>query len=327
MKKTLAVIAAMTSLWLHATERELKPVTFACHWMPQAQFAGYYLAKDKGFYRRNGLDVSIEHANATSSNTGMLLDGKAQFASLFLTNAIRLAAENKGIAHLAQLSAGSSLILAARKSAGINAPKDMNRKKLGLWRSDFQDVPLTFLKQQNISCRIIPVSDGIGLFLRNGIDVLTVTSYNELFKLTAAGVKPESLTMLKMSDYGLNIPEEGIYCMTAFLNNNPDTCRDFVQASLEGWKYAFKNPEEAMEAVASRMREQRLPFTKAHQRWMLDKLAELMLPAGLDSDFTTLNENTYLQAAGILKLSNHINNTPPFPSFKPQPREAKHVEQ
>lgn len=326
MKKAFAVIAAMTALWLNATERELKPVTFACHWLPQAQFAGYYLAKDKGFYQRYGLDVNIEHASATSSNTEMLLGGKAQFASLFLTNAIRLAAENKGIAHLAQLSAGSSLILAARKSAGINSPKDINRKKLGLWRSDFQDIPLTFLKQQNIACRIIPVSDGIGLFLRNGIDILTVTSYNELFKLTAAGIKPESLTMFKMSDYGLNIPEEGIYCMTTFLNEHPDTCRNFVMASLEGWKYAFKNPEEAMEAVATRMREQRLPFTKAHQRWMLDKLSGLMLPAGLDSNFSTLDENTYRHATDILKLSNHINNPPSFSSFKPQPLETKHVE-
>ena len=293
---------------------ELRPITFMCHWQPQAQFVGYYLAKEKGFYRRYGLDVTIKHAGTTVSNTEMLFQGKVQFISTFLAAAIKLNGEKARMVNIAQLFRHSSLLIVARKNDGIKTVSDLNGRRVGVWYSDFEDIPLRFLESGGLRCHIVMIGGGVNMFLFGGVDAVNITSYNEFHSLLMAGVRPDSLTVFRMSENNLDIPEDGIYCRKEYYERNPDLCRDFARASLEGWSYAAQHPEEALELVERLLKEEHVSLARVHQRWMLREVLKLIFPPDVVGNAALTREN-YLRTAELLKSSGKIAGYVPFEEF------------
>ncbi len=312
----LAAVLMPFSLAAQGTgEREMKKITFASHWLPQAQFAGFYMAKEKGFYRKYGMDVEIIHATATVSNSGLLKDGQAQFASFFLASGIGMRSNGFKIVNIGQFFKHSSLIIAARKSEGIESINDLNGKSFGIWLGDFWDTPLKFLQNHKINCKVVGLGSGVDLFLWKGVDAQVVTIYNELHSIYMAGVKPEELSLFQMKDYELDIPEDGIYCKEDFFKANPELCRDFVRATVEGWKYAFTHEKETLEYVMCLMKRNRLPLTKVHQQWMLRYLRELMEADASGMQKTGLTEVMYKTAADLMKETGKIKTVPAYNDF------------
>ncbi len=307
-------------------ERELKKITFACHWLPQAQFAGFYMAKQKGFYRKYGMDVDIVHATATVSNTGMLKDGKAQFASFFLAAGINMRANGMKIVNIGQFVKHSSLIIVARKSEGIESINDLNGKSLGVWLGDFQDTPRKFLREHKLNSKIVNLGSGVDMFLWKGVDAQVVTIYNELHSIYMAGVKPKELSLFKMNKYKLDIPEEGIYCKEDFFSANPELCRNFVRATVEGWKYAFNHEKETLEYVTNLMKRNRLPLTKVHQQWMLRHFRDLMETDSYGMQKTGLSESMFNTTADLLKDTGKIKTIPAFNDFYKGGNQAGHLD-
>lgn len=298
-------------------EREMLKVTVWTQWLPQAQFAGYYLAREKGFYRKYGLDVEIMNATPTSTNVTPLLNGKADFASLFLSTGIRLRAEGNKIVNLAQLFQHSSLVLVAKNTSGIKSIKDFNNRKIGIWRSDFRDIPMKFLERNGIQAEIIFMNSSVDMFLWGGVDVMTATVYNELHTLMMSGLRRDQMYTVFLKDNNMDVPEDGIYCREEYYRANPEICRNFVNATMEGWNYALSHPEEALDVVERVMRDARLPVTRTHQRWMLDKVGKLIFPNGPAAASEPLSREVYLRTAELLASAGRINNIPKFEEFCP----------
>jgi len=295
--------------------KELNKIRFGCHWLPQAQFAGYYLAREKGFYRKAGLEVEIVHAGATTSNVDMLQENKVDFASLFLATAVRIDAEGGDLVNVGQLFRHSSLILAARKASGINDLKDLNGKKIGIWRSDFRDAPMQFLQQQGIKAEIVFMNASVDLFLWGGVDAMLVTTYNELHALAMAGVKTGDLQLFRLKDYQLDIPEDGLYCHASFYRANADLCRRFVAATMAGWQYAATHQDEALETVERIMRENHLPFARCHQKWMLKETLALIYPNGITEQVPGFSPTEYQSAVKLLQAAGRLKQARPFEDF------------
>ncbi len=312
---TAALIVALAAAQAFAAERTLKKATLIPLWSPQAQFAGYYTALDKGIYRKHDIDLTIISGGPNYSSATYLAKGKADFALLWLTTALKEQAAGVKLVNIAQIVQKTSIMLIARKSSGIRTPADMNGKKVGLWGGDFAIPPHAFFKKFHIRVHEVPQSYTVNLFLRGGIDVTSAMWYNEYHTIIDSGVDPDALKVFFLKDEGLNLPEDGLYALEKTVNNDPDLAREFVAASLEGWQYAFAHPDEALDIIMKYMRAAKIPANRMHQKWMLARMRDLIMPQGNTAGYGRLARSDYETTARILLDNAVIRKIPPFDSF------------
>jgi NitT/TauT family transport system substrate-binding protein len=297
-----------------AEETASRLVRFIPHWSPQAQFAGYYVAKDKGFYARRGLEVELLRGGPDNPAGPALAQGRAEFASMFLSGGLELRSREVPAVNVGQIVQRSALMLVAKKSSGILSPIDLDGKRVSIW-PEFQAQPLAFFRHYHMNVTIIPQGYTLDLFLLGGVDAASAMWYNEYNTLIHAGINENELSVFFLADYGANFPEDGLYCLESLVRDDPDLVRDFVQASLEGWLYAFDHPEEALDAVMLRVQEANLPTNRVHQRWMLARMRDIIQPEGGNIPLGRLEEQEYELVATELFESGVITHIAPFRSF------------
>jgi len=292
--------------------QELTAVSFLPQWAPQAQFAGYYVAYQKKFYRNANLDVNILRGGPDQMATECLENDRVDFCSMFLTTGITKRAQGVKVVNIAQVVQRSALMLVTKKSSGIHSPEDLQGKKVGLWGGDFRVQTDAFFRKYHLSVQGIPQSTSLNLFLRGGVDAASAMWYNEYHTIMNAGIDPDELTIFLLSDHGLNFPEDGLYCMEDTFKKNPTLCCDFAEASIEGWRYAFAHPEEAVDIVLEYMSEAKIASNRAHQRWMLSRMKDIILPSDGGTNMGLLKEEQYLQVAQELERNGFIDRIPDF---------------
>ena len=293
----------------------LKKVSFLPHWVPQAQFAGYYVAQEKGFYSEAGLLVEMLCGGPENIPLTELADQTVDVGSTFLTSAIKSRAEGNDIINIAQLVQRSALMLVVRADSGIESPRDLNGRRVMLW-SSFDLQPKALFRKFDVHPEIIPQQYGFNLFLRGGAAAASAMWYNEYHRMLNAGYNEDELRVFRYEDYGLNFPEDGLYCRRDFFQADPSRCRAFVQASIRGWLYAFEHMEEALDITMRYIRRANVPTTRVHQRWMLSCMRELMLSEdGSAVGLGQLDEQAYDNVANQLKAAKIIDKITPYQEF------------
>lgn len=297
-----------------AAEPDLKKLSFLPHWTPQAQFAGYYMALNKGFYRKHGIDLTIIQGGPSKSATEYLHDRKTDIATLWLSSALQMADQGVEIVNIGQVIQRSALVLVTRKSSGILTPEQMNGKKVSLWPADFQIQPTAFFNKFKLNNIFITTENPINLFLRGAVQVTSAMWYNEYHTLINSGIDPEEMQLFFFDKVGLNFPEDGIYVRKETLESDPEIACSFVAASLEGWLYAFANREETLDVMLSVMEDAHIPARRVHQRWMLDRMHDLIF-AATDDDLMVLQKEDYQRVGDILQSSGLVSTLPSYESF------------
>jgi NitT/TauT family transport system substrate-binding protein len=293
-----------------------KRLSFIPHWSPQAQFAGYFVAYEKGFYRQQGIDLNLITGDPRRPPTEALENGGVDFATMWLSTAIQRASEGVRILNLAQVIQRSSLMLVAKKARGITAIKDLTGKKVGVWGGDFRIQPEALFRKYGLAVKIVPQSYSINLFLRDGIDAASAMWYNEYHTMISAGLNEDELTTFFFADYGLNFPEDGIYVLERTFRQDPGLACAFARASMEGWYYAFDHPEEALGIVLKRMEAAKVPANVVHQRWMLNRMKDLILGKGGEKTAAgLLQKEDFETVAKEMKAQGLINRIPGHASF------------
>ena len=252
----------------------LQKVTFFPYWVANAQFAGYYMAIEKGIYKHYGIDLEIIPYQPFITTTDLIKDGKVDFAALWLVNAIELKASGVDLVNIAQPSTRSSLMLITKKSSGIDALEKMNGKNAGIW-SGFDMQPKALFNKYHLDVNIIPIGSTNNLFLMDGVDIIIANWFDEYHSLLNNGLDSSDMNTFFFADYGLNFLEDGIYCSAEKLNSDPELCANFVRATLEGWAYAFDHPDETIDVVVKYAHNSKLPVNRIHQKWMLDRYKDL----------------------------------------------------
>jgi len=297
-----------------AEDSSMRKVSFQPQWAPQAQFAGFYAAIDKGFYQNHNIDLNMIKGGPDVPSLTTLKSGKADLVSMILATAIEQRAQGVKLVNIGQIVQKSSLILVAKKKSGIQKIEDFNGKKMSIW-SDFAVQPKALIRKYNLQVTLIPQSLTMTLFLRDAVDISSAMWYNELHALQDAGYEEDELIPFFFSDYGLNFPEDGIYCMEEFLKNQGDLCGDFVKATCEGWQYVFEHPDEALDIVMKYVEQAQMPTNRAHQKWMLSRMKDIIFPEGKTIPLGELTEDDYNTVTKELLQCGVIQTIPEYSEF------------
>ncbi len=259
-----------------AMARGLTKVRLQIHWIHQAQFAGFYLAKDAGLYRQAGLDVEIVPGGPGIDPLANLWQGKCQFATGWLSGGLETRSKGHRLVLLAQLIQRSALLLISLADRDISSVKDLQGRRVGLWGGHFDLLPHALFKREGIKVQEVTQNASMAPLLLGAVDAACAMQYNEYHQLIQSGVDPDEMVVFDFADMGLNFPEDGIYCMEGLWRENPSLCRRFTKASLAGWRLALDQPDLALASVMKRVDSARLASNLAHQRWMLRSMLRLI---------------------------------------------------
>ena len=280
MKKLLtgAFLAAFAASGAHAAD----DVTLQLKWVTQAQFAGYYVAKAKGFYDEEGLNVTIKPGGPDIAPSQVIAGGGADVVIDWMPSA--LAAREKGLAlvNIAQPFASSGLMLTCLKETGITTPADFADKTLGVWFYGNEYPFLSWMSQLGLKTdgsaggvTVLKQGFNVDPLLQKQAACISTMTYNEYWQVIEAGVKPEDLVTFKYQDMGVATLEDGLYVMEDKLADPAfeDKMVRFVRASMKGWKYAEANTDEAAMIVLEN--DETGAQTEGHQKTMMSEIAKL----------------------------------------------------
>lgn len=287
-------------------------VTLQLKWVTQAQFAGYYVALDKGFYEEEDLNVTIKPGGPDIAPVQVLLGGGADVMVDWLPSA--LAAREKGapIVNIAQPFAKSGLMLTCLKEHGITSPADFPGHTLGTWFFGNEIPLLSWMGKLGYSTdgsdggvTIQKINFNVDPLLQKQVECATTMTYNEYWQVIDAGLTPDDLVVFKYEDEGISTLEDGLYTTE---ENLADPAMEeklvrFVRASMKGWKYAEANPDEAAEIVLEN--DQTGAQTEKHQKRMMGEIAKLT-----EGSNGALDEAAFDRSAAITMEGGMITKAP-----------------
>lgn len=275
---TIAAGLAMASSAVYGADK----VTLQLKWVTQAQFAGYYVAQDKGFYTDENLDVTIKPGGPDIAPAQVIAGGGADVVLDWMPSALATREKGVNIVNIAQPFKTSGMMLTCRKETGIKSPEDFRGKTLGVWFFGNEYPFLSWMSQLGISTtggadgvRVLKQGFNVDPLLQKQADCISTMTYNEYWQIIDAGLSPEELVVFKYQDYNVSTLEDGIYVMEDDLKNAAfkDKMVRFVRASMKGWKWAEKNPDAAADIVLNN--DTSGAQTEKHQRRMMREIAKL----------------------------------------------------
>ena len=273
MKQKLAYcLLPILMLILAPTISQAEDFVLTTAWTAQAQFAGYYIAKEKGFYREVGLNVTIQHPSLTTSAFNRLKTEKCDGAMFSMMAAMDFISQGIPLVNIFQDSMNSSNILISRWDTD---PLKMKGKKVAIFNSDPNYLTYIMSKKEKMNYQLIPFTSNINLFLSGAVDATMVVSYNEYFQLMQAGYKLSEESVYRFSDHEYNIQENGVYVKRDYFKSHRETCQKFAQASRKGWDWVAAHPKEALDIVMKYVRRYNSPTNRVMQQMMLEEVLRL----------------------------------------------------
>ena len=303
--KRLSLVWLLLVSFLPARAQDV--LYFMPQWTPQTQFAGYYVAVEKGFYAEEGLEVVIDHfgGSSTESVVDKLAHRNVDIITTQLISA--LLAREKGIklVNVLQTSQVNGLMCAARFP--IESPQSLEGAKIGRWKAGFGEVSDLFCYKNGLNVQWIPYIQGINLFVSGAVDALLCYSFSEYLQLVlATGGIPEG-NVIRFRDFGLDFPEDGLYVTESYYKKNKELVDKFVRASRRGWEYAREHREEALEISMEVVRSYHVATNRTLQRMMLDEMLDLQVnPVTGVADFAPVNRKVFESLNAMLRETGHL---------------------
>jgi NitT/TauT family transport system substrate-binding protein len=261
-------------------------VTLQLKWVAQAQFAGYFVAKDKGYYEDEGLDVDIKPGGPDIAPEQVIAGGGADVIVDWMAAA--LAARDKGVdlVNIAQPFAKAGLEIACPKDGPIKKVEDFKGHTIGVWFFGNEYPFFAWMNKLGIptdggpnGVKVLKQSFDVQPLIQHQADCIHVMTYNEYGQLLDAGYKPEDLLVFNYSELGQNMLEDGLYASQEKLKDPAfqDKMVRFVRASMKGWHYAAEHPDEAAEITVDAGAQD-----EHHQQYMAGEVAKLIGDGKLD---------------------------------------------
>ena len=334
-KVALVVLLAMAAVGVLSTaagattrtsgSQKLTKVTLQLKWVTQAQFAGYYAAKAKGYYKSAGLDVTIKPGGPNIIPEQVVAGGQAQFGIDWLSSLMLSRAKGVGLVSISQVFNKSGLTLLTWKDTGLNTVAKLKGKKVANWLGGNEFEVFAALAKygmdpaHNKGVTIVQEPFTMGFFLQRQADAASAMTYNELAQVLEAE-NPKTgklytmndLNVIKMQSVGTSMLEDNIFTTSNYLKSaaNRDTAKKFIAASLRGWIYCRDHAKDCVNTVLANG--PALP--RGHQTWQMNEINALIWPA--PKGVGLMDAASYARSARIVATYGKLKKVPGHEAYR-----------
>ena len=273
MKQLTYILFLLTMLAQEAVAQN-ETIVFTPQWTAQAQFAGYYVAEAKGFYKEAGVKVRIEHPTATQPAMSRLRNNKCQATTLQLCQALEIVDANIPLVNILQTSMNNAMVIVSAR--GKN-PLKQKGARVGIWSVGFGQLAICMSIKDHLDYEWIRFAQNVNLFLSGALDATLAMSYNEYYQLVQAGIETNDKNVYRFCDHGYNVQEDGVYMTREYYANHKDQAHRFAQASRKGWEWAAQHPDETLDIVMQHVDKAKIATNRVMQRLMLKEVLRLQV--------------------------------------------------
>ena len=284
---------------------ELTEVKLQLQWVAQAQFAGYYAAKEQGFYEAEGLDVEIVEGGPDIVPQDVLSSGDVDYAISWVPKVLGSIEQGAKITNVAQIFERSATTQISFKDKNITAPDQLTGKKVGSWGFGNEWELFAGMQKNGVEVgdiKLVQQAFDMNGFLDGDIDAAQAMTYNEYAQVletenpaTGELFKPEELNVINWNDVGTAMLQDAIWANSDKLADPAyaDQTTRLIKASIKGWIYARDNPQETATIVA----DSGSTLGESHQLWMTNEINKLIWPS--TSGIGTIDDAAWKQTVDI----------------------------
>ena len=287
-----------------ATDSQDETIVFTPQWTAQAQFAGYYVAEAKGFYREAGVNVKIKHPTSTQPAMSRLRNNQSQATTLQLCQAMEIVDDGIPLVNILQTSMNNAMVIV---SARGRDPLKQKGAKVGIWSVGFGQLAICMSIKDHLDYQWILFAQNINLFLSGALDAMLAMSYNEYYQLVQAGIEVTDKNIYRFCDHGYNVQEDGVYMLRDYYEKHKDQARRFAQASKKGWEWAAQHPEEALDIVMEYVNKENIATNRVIQRLMLKEILRLQIDRESKKREFRLRPDMVRQASRLMVENNMLD--------------------
>jgi len=306
MRRSMLVVlmaSLVAMLWAGgAGAQSPDKVQLQLKWVTQAQFAGYYAAKAKGFYTAENLDVTIRPGGPDIVPEQVVAGGGAQFGIDWLPSLLSARDQGAPLVNIGQVFAHSGMREIAFKSSGIKGPADLKGRKVAVWFGGNEFELLATLDKykidRNKDLTLVQQPFDMNLLLQKKVDAAAAMTYNEYKQVLDAGVKPDDLVVIDFNREGTAMLEDGIFAKADWLKDpkNKQIAARFLRASLKGWEFCRDHASDCVEIV---LKESPV-LGRPHQQWMMAEVNKLVWgPPAPKSPLGKMDAESFKRTADI----------------------------
>jgi NitT/TauT family transport system substrate-binding protein len=275
MKINLIKIIIPGLLFLSAvSSRAQDKLVFTPQWTAQAQFAGYYVAQEMGFYRDAGVDVEIVHPSATISAMNRIRRNESHATTLQLCQAMEIIDSGIDMVNILQTSMNNGMVIVSRRDMD---PLTQKGARVGIWSAGFGQIAICMSQKEGLDYEWIRFASNVNLFIKGAIDATLAMSYNEYYQIVQAGYELSEKNVYRFCDHGYNVQEDGVYMTRTYYLKHKDQARKFAEASRRGWEWAVDHPEETLDIVMKYVKDNHIATNRPMQRLMLQEVLRLQV--------------------------------------------------
>jgi len=298
-------------------------VTLQLKWVTQAQFAGYYAAKAKGYYDEEGLDVNIKVGGPSITPEQVVLGKQADFGIDWLPSLLAARDNGQDLVNIAQVFTRSGMTELTWKDSGITSIGQMRGKKVGVWCCGNENELYAALNKNGMNPKtdvtIVNQPFNMDLFLKRQVDAAAAMTYNELAQVlettnpkTGKLYQPSDLNVIKLNDVGTGMLEDGVFVRGDWISDkdHQETAKKFLAASFKGWVYCRDHVQECTKIVL----DNGPTLGKGHQTWQMNEINALIWPA--PGGIGVMSKSDYQQTAQIAQKFGVIKKAPSSDAYR-----------
>lgn len=309
----LIIGISIISFFLSSSQARQKgntEITVRLKWTIQTQFAGYFVALEKGYYQEKGLTVHIKEGSYGKNPLKTVKNEVEEFGVQWASDLI---AEGDNFISIANIVKDNGFVLISKKNKGIDHISKFKDHTISTWFIGHEYQLKTLLKKYNLTEKEIKLTSqkwDMSQFYNDEIDVISAMSYNELLDIFDNGYPKNKLNIFNLRDEGVGFPGQNIFTTRSFYKTNPLICEKFVKASIKGWQYAINHPKEAVDIVMKYDYEKEL--NRDHQYNQMKAMIKLIradeYPLGIHrvEDYKFISD--IYQKYGIIKRDQKIES-------------------
>jgi len=249
-------------------------IVFTPQWTAQAQFAGYYVAEAKGFYREAGVKVRIEHPSSTQPAITRLRNNMCQATTIMVCQALEIIDDGIPLVNILQTSMNNAIVIV---SARDKDPLTLKGAKVGIWSVGFGQLAICMSIKDHLDYQWVRSAQNVNLFVAGALDATLAMSYNEYNQLVQAGIRMTDKNVYRFCDHGYNVQEDGVYMTREYYEGHKEQARRFAQASRKGWEWAAAHPKETLDIVMKYVEKNHIATNRVMQKLMLEDVLRLQI--------------------------------------------------